>query len=344
MKRKKNLLGIFAVLLCAAVLISTCAACSSGSPSNTKTSARTNMAQKSVAQGDVANQVAADANGLTGEAATASAAAGSDSAASPSPAAGAAAAVSSQKIIERLSYVIETVKFDDSVKMVQSLCTELGGYMQDSNVTGNGELQQGNLRQATFTLRIPQEKLKELKTRAIKIGSVLSSTSSSENVSEKYFDTEARLKSLRTQQESLLALMKKSGSLADVIALQKALADVNYQIEQMTGSLREYDSLINYSTVTIQLSEVVKTTELERAPVTVGDKIAQQFKASLNALGALGEGLLVFFIGGAPIILLLVIIAVVSIVIIRKRKKRSEKRTAGLLTTEQPPEDEHTDQ
>ncbi|MBW7573125.1 DUF4349 domain-containing protein [Caproiciproducens sp. AGMB10547] len=251
-----------------------------------------------------------------------------------------AAASSSQKIIERLSYQIETLKFDDSVQKVQSLCTEMNGYVQESGVTGSG-IEKQNLRSANFVLRIPQEKLSQFKNSAGSIGSILNLSSSSENISESYYDTEARLKSLRTQQERLMALLQKSGSLTDIIALEKALADVNYQIEQYTGTLRQYDSLINYSTVSIQLNEVVKPTELEKTPVTLGEKISSQFKSSLRALGGFGEGLLIFVIGGAPVILFLAVIAAAVVFVLHKRKRRFQKaaqKAQPVFTQEQKEE------
>ncbi len=334
MKSKKKFFSIFAILLCTVMLISVCTACSGNSASNAAPQ------KKSAAQfgGETAS-----AAGMSDAAAAKEPAAGNaGAAANTSTTAAAAAALTNQKIIQQLSYQIETLKFDDSAKTIQSLCTELGGYVQDSSVDGRG-IQGQNLRSANYVLRIPQEKLNQFKNSAGNIGSVLNFTSSSENVSEKYFDTEARLKSLRTQQERLLALLKKSGSLTDVIALEKALADVNYQIEQFTGTLREYDSLIGFSTVSIQLNEVVKPTELENIPVTLGDKIARQFKESMRSLGSFGEGLLVFFVGGAPIILLLAVIAAVVIFIVRKRRKHVEKKSqepmAGITSATQKQED-----
>jgi hypothetical protein len=322
MKNRKKFLGMVSILLCT-VIISVFAACSSSGSSaaaggNKPATLHSTNAASTAAAGmaDAAPAKAADATttkeyGAAQSTATTSAA---------------AAALSNQKIIQNLSYQIETLKFDDSIKKIQSLSIELGGYVQDSSVSGKGVQEQGNLRSASYVLRIPQGKLDQFKNSAGNIGSVLNFTSSSENVSERYYDTEARLKSLRTQQERLLALLKKSGSLTDVIALEKALADVNYQIEQFTGTLRQYDSLIGFSTVSIQLNEVVKPTEVENIPVTLGDKIARQFKDSVRSLGNFGEGLLVFLIGGAPIILLLVVIAAVVIFIIRKRRKHARKK------------------
>lgn len=313
-----------AVLICAAVLLGVFAACNSASSGGPP-------AKKSLvmeARNTSAAGMAADQAVASGAQAT-SAASGSQSVSS------AMKAASSQKIIEQLSYQVETLKFDDSVKKIQSLCSEMGGYVQDSNVTGSGLVQE-NLRNANYVLRIPQEKLGQFKNSAGSIGNIVSFSTSSENVSEKYYDTEARLKSLRTQQERLLALLKKSGSLADVVTLEKALADVNYQIEELTGTLRKYDSLIDYSTVNIQLNEVVKPTELEKTPVSVGDKIQKQFKDSLRALGGFGEGLLVFFIGGSPILVPLLLVALFVFFRIRRKrkhtKKENEQPVAPLLT------------
>lgn len=342
MKRNKRFIGVFAVLLCAAVLISVCTACSS---SGSKTAAATE--NKSVAQHSTNTNPTTEAAGMADTQANGTTATDREygAAQTTGTTAAAAAALTNQKIIQNLSYQIETLKFDDSTKMIQNLCTELGGYMQDSSVSGRGIQEQRDLHRASYVLRIPQGKLDQFKNSAGNIGSVLNFTSSSENVSETYFDTEARLKSLRTQQERLMALLEKSGALKDVIELEKALADVNYQIEQFTGTLRQYDSLIGFSTVSIQLNEVVKPTELENIPVTLGDKIARQFKDSMRSLGRFGEGLLVFFIGGAPIILLLAAIAIAVIFIVRKSKKRADKKSEefrALLTPSQtkPEEDE----
>lgn len=330
MKRKKISAGI-TILLCLSLLSGVFAGCSSNSSSAARTVAEKPGAVQTP-KTDIAGGTATDKTAF-GEAAPA------DGNAETSTTA-AAASLSTQKIIERLNYNIETMSFDNSVSRLQSLCTEFGGYVQDSNITGKNPQVPDLLRQADFTLRIPQEKLSQLKSRVGEIGTTINSSSSSENISERYYDTEARLKSLRTEQERLLALLQKSGTLADIVALEKALADVNYQIEQLTSTLRGYDSLIDFSTVSIHLDEVLKPTEIESTPVTLGDRIVRQFQNSMRGLGSFGEALLVFFLGGAPIILLLLLIASVLYWVLIRRKRRAEKRKASQIV---PVEDETPD-
>jgi hypothetical protein len=67
---------------------------------------------------------------------------------------------------------------------------------------------------------------------------------------------------------------------------------------------------------------------MEKPPVTLGEKIAQQFKESAKAVGGFGEGLLILLVGGSPIILLLAVIAAAIIFGLRRREKLWAKKRA----------------
>lgn len=244
-------------------------------------------------------------------------------------------ALSNQKIIERLSYRIETLEFDQSIETLQALTEQLGGYIQESGVDGDGALQKNDSRTAHYVLRIPQEKLKVWKEKSGTIGSVLNVSSSSENITESYYDTEAHLSALNTQRDRLLELMKKADKMADIVELEKALADVTYQIEQLTGTLRQYDSLVNYSTVTVDLFEVSKATIIDKTPVTLGEKISYQFRQSLRWMGDAGEGALVVVIGGLPILLLLAVVGGI-VWLVARRNKRCAKRSVPVNGGDEP--------
>lgn len=231
-----------------------------------------------------------------------------------------------EKLIGNLYYEIETLQFDDSVAKVQSLYEELGGYVQESSVEGvSGQC----LRSAHYILRIPQEKAAQLKERTDALGNVLRTDTSVQNVTDEYYDIEARLKSLRTQEERLLALLEKSGSLEDIIQLEQALSDVTYEIEKLTGTLRNYDSLISYMTVTMDLREVTKETEVAHAPVTLGERISAQFHSTMAGLAEFGEASLVFLAGSLPVLLLLAVLGLLVFFLVRGVKRSHKKRTAA---------------
>ena len=83
------------------------------------------------------------------------------------------------------------------------------------------------------------------------LGYITESSESSEDVGERYYDAETRLKTQRTKQERLLALLEQADTMEDIISLENALGDVEYQIEQLSSTLNRYDALISYSTFTI---------------------------------------------------------------------------------------------
>ena len=310
--RKKKAIGILSLALCASItlgiLLSACSASSQSGDYAAAQAANGSASYSAVSSSTAMEETAADADGESGAGLAAK------------------AAVSNQKIIQNLSYQIETLEFDKSVETIQKLCDELGGYIQESSVDGNGAVDRVSMRYAYFVLRIPKEKLNQMKDSAEAIGTVRNFSTTSENVTEQYFDTESRLKSLRAQEERLLEMMKGTGTMEEMIEVERALADVTYQIEQLTGELKRYDSLVDYSTVSINLQEVVKPTEIEQIPVTLGDKIGSQFKASLRSLGSFGENFLVVVIGGLPVLLLLAVIVVVIILLVRRSSKKAKAK------------------
>lgn len=224
-----------------------------------------------------------------------------------------------EKLIENLYYEIETLQFDDSVEQIQSLYESLGGYVQESSVEG---LSGQSLRFAHYILR---------------------TDSSVQNVTDEYYDIEARLKSLRTQEERLLALLEQSGSLEDIVQLEQALSDVTYEIEKLTGTLRNYDSLIEYMTVTIDLREVTRETEVTQAPVTLGERIAAQFHSTMAGLGQFGEAVLVFVVGGLPVWILLAAVCLAVLLIVRLWKRSRKKEKGQLPETHSDEPEENAD-
>lgn len=254
---------------------------------------------------------------------TADSAAGSSSAAE-SP-------LAQQKIILYLNYEIETLEFDRSAAALEALCAQLGGYIQDSYRSGDS-INYDNLHNASYTFRIPNDRLDDFKAGTEAVGTVTSVSTSSENVTEQYYDIESRLASLRTQEERLLALMEKSETLTDVIELEQALADVTYEIEALTGKLRHFDSLVDYSTVRVQLNEVVKYSETPVVVRTVWDRMGRRFMNSVDNIVEFGEDLLVGVVGSLPVLALLAVIFAVFFfpvrALFRKAKGKVKKPIA----------------
>ena len=288
-------------------------------------SASSNMAAQ-VAAGASEKDTSTSSSVAVQEAGTAEDAGATTGETTPEAGVGEIAAASEEKIIRDYFYEIETLDFSTSVSAVDRICSEMGGYMQESSVEGDSLSGRKTLRSAHFVLRIPAEKTGTFQQGLEELGTVRNQSSTSQRVTEEYFDIESRLKSLRAQEERLLELLEQSGTMEEIITVEQALADVTYQIEKLTGELKRYDSLTQYSTVTIDLYEVLEPSPDETIPVTLGEKIGAQFQSTLRGMAAVGENLLIIVIGGLPVFAVIAVVVVVICLIVRRHNKRAEKK------------------
>lgn len=300
---KKHATSVLAVLLCLVLLLT---ACGSGNKSD---SAASDVMTESQAYDDSNGELNFTmTGGQTGESMADS---------------GTSADQDIRKVIRTAALELETTEFDESIALLEERVAEIGGWVETSELQGSSRYDSS--RYGWYTLRIPAEKLDEFLNGAGDIGNVLSNRRSSEEVTEQYYDAQARLTSLQVQEERLLAILEKAETLDDVIQLENALTDVRYQIEELTGTLNRYDSLIEMSTVTVSISEVSATSPVSTTPKTLGERIAQQFERSLRSIGDSGEDFLVFVIGNLPVLLLWAV-GIVAVIFLGKALLKRRNR------------------
>lgn len=230
------------------------------------------------------------------------------------------------KVIRSAELTIQTLDFDQSVAKLAALTESLGGYYETAQVDAGGYYDQYARRNAYYIVRIPKANFVSFRDSVSEVGHLYSITEDSRNVGEEYFDTEARLATLKTKQERLLSLLEKADIMQDIIELENALADVQYEIDMYSTTLRKYDSLIDYSTFTIHLNEVFKI-EQEPGPQ---EGFGTRFLASLkDGFSEFGEGVQDFALWLARNIIALVIWVVVIVVVVKvvlwQIKKRRNK-------------------
>lgn len=229
------------------------------------------------------------------------------------------------KLIRRAELNIQTEQFDESEAALKKLTAECGGYFEMSNLHSGGRRDAYANRFGEYVVRVPAEKYNQFLSSAGTLGYVTNKSESSEDVGERYYDTEARLKTQRTKQERLLALLEKAETMEDIIALESALSDVEYQIEMYSSDLRRYDALIGFSTFNVYLNEVNRVTEEVGETAPLGARMAAGFQASIRNFG---EGFQNFLIWASYNVFLVVILAAVAAVgvVVGRRKVKGRKK------------------
>lgn len=223
------------------------------------------------------------------------------------------------KMVYTASVEAETQDFDACTAALEELVDKLGGYLEYASAGSYGD----GIRSASYTVRVPAARFEDFLKSVGEIGHVIGQDRSADNISERYYDTESRLATQRTKMERLQALLARAENMEDIITLESAIAETELEIEQLTGSLRHYDALVDFATVEIRLREVVRLSTVEEAPPTFSSRLGNAFTDGLRGFGDFLQGLAIFLAynwSWMAILALLILLAV------RISKRRQAQR------------------
>ncbi|MBQ8015535.1 MAG: DUF4349 domain-containing protein, partial [Clostridia bacterium] len=230
-----------------------------------------------------------------------------------------------EKIIKTVDLTVQTKEYDTYISALEASVLANSGYVETSESNSGGYYNSN--RRATYTVRIPADKLDAFLTSANENGKIVNKTENQQNVTLEYVDLESRISAYKTEQATLTGLLEKAESLENVLSIQERLSEVNYQIESYTAQLRVLENRVSYSTVTLRIDEVERVTETEPS---LWERIKNTFIDNVDELGDWLSDAVVAVIGGLPIILPAVAAAAIAIIIIRKLfKKRKARKQNG---------------
>lgn len=236
------------------------------------------------------------------------------------------------KMIYTANLTVEVLDLNEAVNGMNRLLNEMGGYCQSSDRSGS----YGNYRRAYFTVRIPSEHYRAFvdawsDSENCKL---ISAREDSEDVGSHYFDIETRLNTLRNKMDRLQALLAEATEMEDIIYIESAISDTEYEIEMYTSDLNRYDSLINYSTVNLTFEEVVKLAEVEEP--TFLQRLGQNFKWGIEDFVEALEELAIWIVYNIIGIVLFVAIFVGVVLLLKKAGKRRKNKPAAKAPVTQP--------
>lgn len=238
------------------------------------------------------------------------------------------------KLIRRAELSIQTEQFDESREALNTLVASCEGYFENSSEYGGSRRDVNASRWGEYIVRVPAEKYDQFLSQTGELGYVTNKNENSEDIGERYYDTEARLKTQRTKQERLLTLLEKAETMEDIIALESALSDVEYQIEQYSSELNRYDALVAFATFTISLSEVGRVTQEVGETASLGQRMAAGFQSSLRGLGQGFQNFLIWLSYNVFLVVILAAVAVVAVIIGKRELKKLRKQNGPDNKTE----------
>lgn len=240
------------------------------------------------------------------------------------------------KLIFRAWLHLQTLDFAQAEKDLNQLVEKYGGYFE-SVYTDNGSYYSNySYLSGSYTVRVPAENYDRFLSAVGNTCHVVNLNKTTEDVGLQYSDTQMRLQTEKTKMERLLTLLGQATEMTDIIQLENAISDCQYQIDSLTSTINRYDSLIGFSTVQIELEQVERLGSAITEEETFWQRLGSNFKEGLEDFGYGVQDLVMwaaYHIVGIVIFILIVILLcklwkkyVSGKVHLPKRKKNSEEK------------------
>ena len=153
-----------------------------------------------------------------------------------------------RQVISMASLSIEVTAVQAATSQVRAIAEGLGGFVEQLSSSGDAKNQQANI-----TLRVPQSQFFTAMERLEVLGEVQSSNLGSEDVSNQFIDLKARLASALREEQSLLSLLSKAGTVTEILTIERELSRVRSEIERLQGQLNFLERRVELATISVYL-------------------------------------------------------------------------------------------
>lgn len=221
----------------------------------------------------------------------------------------------SQKIIKTASIYMQTKEIDALLEKINTEISSLKGYTSSYSQDKYNESGSVNA-----IVQIPAEKLDGFIEFLDKAGTVTSKQISTKNITEIYTETESKIKAYETEEKTLLGILKKCESVADIITVQERLSEIRSELETLNNTKKLYDSQISYSSVELSISEVDR---VKKVSDSFGTEVWEKFKDNLYNIGQFFRSFAVFVLSASPYLVVIAAVAIIIALIIKKKRGRN---------------------
>lgn len=228
--------------------------------------------------------------------------------------------LSPDKIIYNSNMVLQVQNYNAARESILNIVRENNAFIQneDKNISKSGS---NEYYTSTFTIRVPKDKFSDINTTMQQLGKVEYYTTYAVNVTYEYNDLVAEVEQLKNQRTNLLKLYKKANTVSELIEIENELTRVNSLISQKESILKNYDRLIEYSTIQISISEDVSKNSLINPFAQISQKIKSALINSFNLLLKLIAFICILIFRILPFAVALFIVYVIINMIIKSKKK-----------------------
>jgi hypothetical protein len=186
------------------------------------------------------------------------------------PAATAQSVLQSQlQIVRTASMTLRTIDFASARPAVERIAREFGGFVARIEVSDGAD----KPRTLRATLRVPAARLDEALASLRLLGTVSNESQGGDDVTAQVRDLGARLANTRSTEKRLQdILLRRTGDVGDVLQVEREIARVRSEIEQMAAEQADLAGRVLQATITLDVEEERKAT-LGLGPLPVSTRM-----------------------------------------------------------------------
>jgi hypothetical protein len=209
--------------------------------------------------------------------------------------------IQNRMVIRSANLSIRVDNVEAAEKSVSAIIAATGGYVDSAT---SSDLASDNP-VLTIAMRVPVREFDRSISKIEALGVRLTKTISSQDVTEQVVDIDARVRTMKVEEESYRKLLARAGSTAEIIPLQQRLTELRGTIESISAqrqSLSKQAALSNIS-LTLQQSAVMnKPPQDPNWLAQTWGESTTSFGGILRAVAGVGIWFVVFSPFWAPIL------------------------------------------
>ena len=186
----------------------------------------------------------------------------------------------SRMIIRNAELSLEVDAPSEAMRRVTQIAEAQKGFVVTSESREVRSSQTQSSQIVTMVFRVPSATFGDTLEKVRQVGQrVLQEKVTGQDVTEEFLDLEARIRSKKALEAQFLEIMKTARTVSDALEVQRQLAEVRTQIEQLEGRRRYLENQSALSTFTVTLNEpspIVTTSPtgfLQEVKQTIADSI-----------------------------------------------------------------------
>jgi hypothetical protein len=222
-----------------------------------------------------------------------------------------------RKIVYNADIDIVVDDFAKAEAALMKLVDENNGYLSSADVNGSP----GKQRSGTWKVRVPVERFRAFLDSVSKLGELQRRQANSQDVTEEYYDLEARIKNKKVEEARLLKHLEEStGKLKEILDVEREISRVREEVERQEGRLRLLENLSSLTTVSIVFHE--REGYIPPEAPSFGTQIARTFFHSFESLVDFGKAIVIAVVAISPWLPVLFVVGLILLLIVRRVRLR----------------------